>query len=75
MSFKVSHSCGCTAEDCEYEVLCIVVIVTLAYGFVNAYLLCCVRLSKSTKMRHRTVEIFAAVVLLINYVEIIDTGH
>ena len=50
---------------------CIVVIATLAYGFVNAYLLRCVKLSKSTKMRQRTVEMFAAVILLINYVEVI----
>ena len=51
---KVSYSCGCTAEDCEYEVLYIVVIETITFSFVNAYLLYCVRLSKSTKMRQRT---------------------
>ena len=45
----------------------------LAHGFVNAYLLRCVRLSKSAKMRQRTVEMFVAVILLINYVEIIKT--
>ena len=38
-SRKVSYSCGCTAEDYEYEVLHIVVNITLAHGFVNAYLL------------------------------------
>ena len=49
----------------------IVVITTLAYGFVNACLLRCVRLSQSTKMKQRTVKMFAAVILLITYVEII----
>ena len=38
-SRKVFCSCGCTAEDYEYEVLYIVVNITLAHGFVNAYLL------------------------------------
>ena len=49
--------------------LYIVIIATLDCDFVN--LLRCLRTSKSTKMRQRTVEMFVAVSLLINYVEII----
>ena len=64
-SRKVSNSCGCTAEDCEYEVQYIVVIwfAPLAYGFINTYILCCAR--------QRVMEMFLAVILLIDYVEII----
>ena len=57
----------------EYEVLFIVANAAFVYGFVNEYLLRCVRLSKSTKVRQRTVEMFIAVILLSNYVEIIKT--
>ena len=51
----------------------IIVIATLPCGFVNACLLRYVRLSKSTKMRERTVEMYVAAILLINYEEIIKT--
>ena len=72
-SRKASYSCGCAVEDCEYDVLYIGVVVTLAYGFVNAYLLRCVILSKSTKMRQRMIEMFVTVILPIIYMEVIKT--
>ena len=53
--------------------LYIVVIAGCAFGFVAAYLVLCVKLSKSTKMRQRTMVIFVAVILLINYAEITKT--
>ena len=48
-SRKVSYSCGCTTEDCKYEVFYAAIIAPLAHGFVYANLLRFVRLSKSTK--------------------------
>ena len=65
---RVSYSCGCTAEDFEYEVFCTVAIAALTYEFGNAQLLRCVRLSKSTKMRQRTVVLIDTVILLISNV-------